>query len=77
MKEHKNRFAEDYADHIAVLGPRFAHSMNGQKCRRRWWLLTFTESGHRQFFCPGCDVGIGESAPSMFKPIMKAMENQQ
>ncbi len=70
------RMAEDvtrgYAKHRVVGSVRLKHSMNGGACRARWKMIVWEvgpAAGQRGYHCDPCKVGIGESAPNMFRGI--------
>lgn len=60
-----------YGPHRVVGSVRKAHKMNGLACRARWKMLVFTPEiiSNRTYYCDPCKVGIGESAPIMFRDL--------
>ena len=68
-----------YTTHKIVGSVQHKHSMNGRTCRARWKMILIDSTDgieRRGYHCTPCKIGVGESAPNMYRNLKRARRKE-
>ncbi len=68
-----------YTDHKIVGSVRHPHKMNGIACRARWKMIIIDcvdGIERRGYHCTPCKVGVGPSAPNMWRDLERSRRKE-